>query len=73
MIWPWLERMEMVSVISCGEVQISKELYPNLANYTETMKTRPEIFMLYRPPEEHVKYIQSKLDGKPNPDVGIDN
>jgi len=71
MVWPFLERLEPVAVMTQGKVVVSKEKYPKLAAYMERMKSRSEVKLFYRTPEEHMAFLMSVKDKSPNYDYGL--
>jgi glutathione S-transferase len=72
MIWPFIERLEAVALMTNGQVGVTKEKYPKLAAYMERMKQRPEVKAIYRTPEEHASFFKSAFtDGVPNYDIGL--
>lgn len=58
MVWPFLERLEAVGILSNGKLTVTKQNYPKLVSYIERMKLRPEIKAVYCTTEEHVTYFQ---------------
>lgn len=72
MIWPFVERLEAVALMTNGQVGVTKEKYPKLTAYMERMKQRPEVKAIYRTPEEHTAFFKSAFaDGVPNYDIGL--
>jgi len=69
MIWPWIERLAAIDILSKGQLAVTHEKYPKFAAYIDRMKTVPEIqaFLLDGP--THVKFLQSRMEGKPNYDI----
>lgn len=71
MVWPFLERLEAVAIMSNGKVAVTKDKYPKLSAYMDRMKSRPEVKAIYRTPEEHSAFFSSVRNGSPNYDIGL--
>jgi len=71
MVWPYLERLGAIAIMSNGKVAVTKEKYPKLLAYIERMTKRPEVKAIYRTPEEHAAFFRSAVPGPANYDVGL--
>jgi len=69
MIWPWVERLNAVEIISQGRLSVTKEKYPKFAAYIERMKNVAEIKTFYLDGPTHLKFLQSRMEGKTNYDI----
>jgi len=69
MNWPWVERLSAVDILSEGRLAVTAEKYPKFAAYIDRMRSIPEIetFLLDGP--THLKFLQSRVEGKTNYDV----
>jgi len=66
MVWPFLERLGAVALLTQGKITVGKENYPKLAAYIERMKARPEVKVVSHTPEDHLAFIKSH-----DPDLGL--
>jgi len=71
MVWPFVERLEAVAVMTQGKVVVSKDRYPKMTAYVQRMMTRPEVKLAYRTPEEHMMFLRSMKDKTPNYDLDL--
>jgi len=69
MVWPWVERLNVVELLSEGQVAVTAEKYPKLAEYIDRMKMIPEIQAFFLDGSVHGKYIRSRLEGQVNYDI----
>jgi len=69
MIWPWIERLGSVDILSKGQLAVTHEKYPKFAAYIDRMKAVPEIQAFLLDVATHVKFLQSRMEGKPNYDL----
>lgn len=69
MIWPWVERLSALDILSKGQLGVSHEKYPKFAAYIDRMKAIPEIQAFLLDGATHVKFLQSRMEGKPNYDI----
>lgn len=67
MIWPWLERLPVLSRMK--DVRVSESEYPKLIAYMERMKQLPAVKETYIDPENHFKFYKSYLVGEANYDM----
>jgi len=69
MIWPWVERLSAVDILSKGQLAITHDKYPKFAAYIDHMKAIPEIQAFILDGPTHVKFLQSRMEGKANYDI----
>ncbi|KFD48264.1 hypothetical protein M513_10841, partial [Trichuris suis] len=69
MIWPWLERMEAVTMYSEGRLCVTCESFPRLYQYACRMQSVPEIRDVLIPTDMHLQFIKSFVAGLPNYDL----
>jgi glutathione S-transferase len=66
MLWPWIERLAAVSILTERRVHVGRETYPKFAAYIERMKQLPEIKEFFLDGPFHVRFIKTRLEGNPN-------
>lgn len=71
MVWPFLERLEAMELLSGGRFSVRKDKHVKLTAYFDRMKKRPEVKIFYHTPERHMEYFLSSRNGSPNFDVGL--
>lgn len=64
MIWPWLERLEVMKLTR--GFTLDKSQSPNLVGYIERMKQLPAVKATFVKPEVHAKFLESYMTGKPD-------
>jgi len=69
MIWPWIERLSAVEILSDNKLGVTVDKYPKLAAYIDRMRSLPEIKAFLLDGTKHVKFIKSRLEGKVNYDI----
>ncbi|KAI9560858.1 hypothetical protein GHT06_011812 [Daphnia sinensis] len=68
MIWPWMERLPTLPILSQGKFKVELENFPNLAKWINDMKEDSAVKESYISPENHARFITGFLSG--NPDGG---
>lgn len=59
MIWPWLERLEIVERVQ--SVKFEREKYPNLLGYIDRLKEVPAVKKNFTSPEKHYQFYLSYI------------
>ncbi|CAF4924824.1 unnamed protein product [Pieris macdunnoughi] len=70
-VWPFLERYIALHLVGRHEFAITEDKYDILIKYMHAMKKDPAIQSYSLEPENHAKYIESRVKGKP--DYSIDS
>jgi glutathione S-transferase len=66
MIWPWVERLSAVDIISNGHVSVKSDKYPKFAAYIQRMEAVPEVKSVWLDGPTHLKFLKSRMEGKTN-------
>lgn len=59
MIWPWLERLEVIELAK--SIKFEREKYPNVWGYIGRMKEVPAVKKTIISPEKHFQFYSSYL------------
>lgn len=68
MIWPWLERLEVMKLVK----GLKYDECSNLPGYIERMKQLPAVKATYIKPESHAKFYKSYMAGEADYDMPLD-
>lgn len=69
MIWPWMERLPSLPILSHGMLKVQMENYPSLVKWFDAMKEEDAVKESFISPENHAKFITSFLAGNPEYDI----
>ncbi|XP_033762218.1 glutathione S-transferase omega-1-like [Pecten maximus] len=70
-VWPWFERMAVLSKILPNTDPLPAEKFPNLTAWVEVMKSQRAVKETMFDIPTHLAFYQSYASGKPNYDVGL--
>ena len=62
MIWPWLERLELLE--RSKNIKFEREKYPNIWGYIDRMMEIPAVKKIYIKPESYLELLNSYFAGK---------
>ncbi|XP_065219601.1 pyrimidodiazepine synthase-like [Planococcus citri] len=65
MIWPWFERLDVLSYLYGSEAKIPTEKIPNLVNWTSLMKKDEAVKKHFAPAEVHGKHFKLRKENNP--------
>lgn len=70
MIWPWFERIGVISVVA-PETDITEDRFPRLAAWMKRMYEIPAVINTYEKPEHHAHFFKTLREGNPEYDHGV--
>jgi len=73
MIWPWMERMSAIAILSEGKLAVNNGKCPKLAQYYSHMVNRPEVRKVMQSGEMHYEFFKDYVKGNPPFDLGLDD
>lgn len=69
MIWPWMERLPTLPILSHEKFKVEMENFPNLAKWISDMKEDSAVKESHISPENHARFITGFLSGNPEYDM----
>ncbi|KAK8733801.1 hypothetical protein OTU49_006486, partial [Cherax quadricarinatus] len=69
MIWPWAERLPMVEMIARNNGVLTQDRFPKMLSWMDFMKNDAAVKVSFISPENHLKFINSHLEGRPDYDM----
>lgn len=70
MIWPWFERIGVISVVA-PETDITEDRFPRLTAWMKRMYEIPAVINTYVKPEHHTHFFKTLHEGSPEYDHGV--
>nr|QST14959.1 GSTomega protein [Diaphanosoma celebensis] len=71
MIWPWVERLPVLPILSQGLVVLPKDQIPLLMKWYDAMTQDDAVKESFISAENHAKYLESHLSGTPDYDMEL--
>ncbi|XP_069111865.1 glutathione S-transferase omega-1-like [Argopecten irradians] len=71
MLWPWFERLPIISKMMPGAEALPAEKFPNLNAWVEAMLSQPAVKETMFDLPTHIAFLQGYSTGKPNYDIGL--
>ncbi|XP_062567944.1 glutathione S-transferase omega-1-like [Saccostrea cucullata] len=70
MIWPWFERVPILSIIA-PEAEVNSKEFPHLSSWMKLMMELPAVKETYEEPSAHIHFFSSLRAGNPDYDYGL--
>lgn len=69
MIWPWIERLEMVRIIAGDQFKVTRDKFLRLTEWSKAMLEDEAVKSHYLEPEVHAKFLRGRRAGLADYDI----